>query len=1028
MAAPVGILFNGATLLGAGPHLILADVPSAGESLAILSAVDPDSGDSFSFELLDDAGGLFFLTDNLIRRSAGGVLDPDATAYTLRLRVTDSTGLSFEADAVVNVAALDTIIRRDGTAGDDTLVSAPGQEFFLSTAGNDTIDAGNSDFIVYSGRREDYALVYTPGSDGYGGYGSGDPEPDTVSVTDLRSGGPDGADLIINPSLLRFSDGDVLSSALDIARPALTITGQDLEFDAYVPENEPAGYVIGTLSALGLDPDLALNILSFEVLSFRNVPGFPQTVITTTFFTIDAQQRLVTAAPLDFEEYNLHFARIEFTDDQGALWRDSIRIDILNSADAPTGVLIRRDLPGGGTEPATVAEHANRLSDIEVGRLDFFDQDGAPAGYAITVAPDFASDFYVVGDRLFLRQGALIDFETRPRVTIDLIVQDLALRPDQAVTLTVGFDVTFAPLQGTVGPDGIVGTAGNDVIRGLAGDDQLNGGLGNDTLIGGAGANLLSGGGGNDLLIADQLSFPSTALRWTQQGGSGTNIAGGFVQTIGSVDATVEVELFGDGVAVISNDSIYVETEEPFAPNSLYLTTGGAGPTSSLTVRFSDVAGSAAVSDVVFRLLEVDGITWQDIVTITAFAPDGAAVPVVLASNGQDLINGNIVTGAFGNDDFDSATGSILVRIPGPVHKIVVFYENGRSASQALGISDIHFFTPVGVPGSLLFGEADNDTLIGGAGTDTLDGGTGADSMAGGLGNDHYSVDNPGDVVKEEAGGGIDGVRSSLAAYTLTANMENLTLTGAAAINGTGNILNNLITGNAAANSLTGDAGNDTLNGGGGNDTLVGGAGNDSYLFDTDLALGSDTLNEAGGGSDTLNFAATTTRSIALNLGLATTQVVNANLSLTLGSAATVENVIGGSLADTLTGNSLANSLTGGAGNDTLTGGLGADRFRFATAPNATTNRDVITDFSITQGDTIELENAVFTALPTTGTLDASAFLIGTAATTGSQRILYDSATGVLAYDADGNGATAAIAFATLSTGLALTSSQFMVT
>jgi Ca2+-binding RTX toxin-like protein len=156
--------------------------------------------------------------------------------------------------------------------------------------------------------------------------------------------------------------------------------------------------------------------------------------------------------------------------------------------------------------------------------------------------------------------------------------------------------------------------------------------------------------------------------------------------------------------------------------------------------------------------------------------------------------------------------------------------------------------------------------------------------------------------------------------------------------------------------------------------------------------------------------------------------VVNANLSLTLGSAATFENVIGGGLADTLTGNGLANSLTGGGGNDTLVGGLGADRFRFATALNATTNRDAITDFSLAEGDRIELENAIFTALPTTGPLAASAFRIGTTATDVSQRILYNSATGLLSYDSDGNGATAAIAFATLTPGLALTSTSFSVT
>jgi Ca2+-binding RTX toxin-like protein len=220
----------------------------------------------------------------------------------------------------------------------------------------------------------------------------------------------------------------------------------------------------------------------------------------------------------------------------------------------------------------------------------------------------------------------------------------------------------------------------------------------------------------------------------------------------------------------------------------------------------------------------------------------------------------------------------------------------------------------------------------------------------------------------------------------------------------------------------------DSITGNAANNSLSGGAGNDSYGFDADLALGTDTLNEAGGGIDTLDFSATTTRSIAVNLGLATSQVVNANLSLTLGSATTIENVIGGGLADTLTGNALANSLIGGGGNDTLIGGAGADRFRFDTALNATTNRDVISDFSIAQGDTIELENAVFTALTTTGTLVASAFFIGAAATTATQRILYNNATGSLLYDSDGIGAIGSIAFATLTTGLALNNTSFTIT
>ena len=83
-------------------------------------------------------------------------------------------------------------------------------------------------------------------------------------------------------------------------------------------------------------------------------------------------------------------------------------------------------------------------------------------------------------------------------------------------------------------------------------------------------------------------------------------------------------------------------------------------------------------------------------------------------------------------------------------------------------------------------------------------------------------MDNAGDVVTENAGEGTDTVQSAIS-YTLGANVENLTLTGTATINGTGNALNNILTGNA---------GNNVLDGGAGADTLVGGAGNDTYIVD----------------------------------------------------------------------------------------------------------------------------------------------------------------------------------------------------
>lgn len=126
-----------------------------------------------------------------------------------------------------------------------------------------------------------------------------------------------------------------------------------------------------------------------------------------------------------------------------------------------------------------------------------------------------------------------------------------------------------------------------------------------------------------------------------------------------------------------------------------------------------------------------------------------------------------------------------------------------------------------------LLGMAGNDILYGGAGNDLLNGGLDVDTMYGGAGNDIYIVDNALDVLSESAGGGLDQVRASVS-WVLGANLENLLLTGLAAINGTGNGLNNVLTGNAAANSLAGGAGNDTLFGAAGADTLTGGAGLDA--------------------------------------------------------------------------------------------------------------------------------------------------------------------------------------------------------
>jgi Ca2+-binding RTX toxin-like protein len=393
----------------------------------------------------------------------------------------------------------------------------------------------------------------------------------------------------------------------------------------------------------------------------------------------------------------------------------------------------------------------------------------------------------------------------------------------------------------------------------------------------------------------------------------------------------------------------------------------------------------------------------------------GNALNNVLIGNSGN----NVINGSSGNDNMSGGAGNDTYVVSSALDVVTENADEGidtvqSTISYALGanLENLTLIGAIAINGTgneldnVIIGNGAANALFGGAGNDTLNGSAGNDTMSGGAGNDTYVVSSTLDVVIENLDEGIDLVMSTVN-RTLGANQENLTLIGAGAVNGTGNALDNVITGNGAANTLIGGDGNDLLNGSGGGDVLRGGNGNDTL----DGGLGAD--NMAGGAGDDVYFVggvldvvtelahegidtlrSTTSRTLGAN---------QENLEL-LGAAAL--NGTGNALDNVITGNSAANILNGGLGNDTLAGGLGndtliggtgADRFVLNTAPGAG-NVDTMTDF-VSGQDVIALSATVFTAFA--GQVGNTVGL--------SANLTYNAGTGVLAYDADGAGAGAAV-------------------
>jgi Ca2+-binding RTX toxin-like protein len=335
-----------------------------------------------------------------------------------------------------------------------------------------------------------------------------------------------------------------------------------------------------------------------------------------------------------------------------------------------------------------------------------------------------------------------------------------------------------------------------------------------------------------------------------------------------------------------------------------------------------------------------------------------------------------------------------------------------------------------------IFGLLGNDTLVGFAGADLLDGGLGADRLLGGKGNDTlkgaagidklYGGEGSNDILMPGLDGGlVDGDGGiDILDFTGVAVPVRIDLTSGLGTIGSATLFVReieTVIGGSGADVLSGSFGNDRLSGAGGADTLRGRGGND-YL-------------DGGPGSDTIDFSQSVV-GITVNLGagaqntgegidtlVAIENAIGSPWNDVLTANATGSSLQGGAGDDTVNGRSGADLLSGGAGFDTLTGGGGPDRFVFGVSPLL--GWDTITDFDPAGNDLILLSQAVFSIA--SGTLDASAFVIGAAAGDLDDRIIYNSATGDVVYDANGSDPGGDLKIAQLAPGLTLTNADFVV-
>ena len=662
--------------------------------------------------------------------------------------------------------------------------------------------------------------------------------------------------------------------------------------------------------------------------------------LTTRLFTIggnDGDDLILNTVP-DFETQSSYSIRVRSTDSGGLSTEQVFTIQVIDQPEGSNGndtFTLTYSATNVVVELSSAGVPTTVIGTFDLSQpINLFGQNGTDS---VKIIGTNASDFLSIGSSGLTLNGSSVYFDSIETISIDLgLNEDLFsiesnLTGPTSVTLAGGggndlywFDPA-SPLGNFILNEAAGGidtldfssaTAAISINLALTTNQVVHpnlslklasastfenaiGGGGDDTLRGNSAANRLVGGAGNDSL------FGASGNDWYSF----------------DADSHLGIDLITDTSGVDTLD---------------FSATTTVGVTFSLASTALQVLNShlSLQLSAINAMENVIGSQMADQINGNGLANSiegGGGNDWMLGESGNDSYVFN-ADNAIGTDTINDSAGTDTLQFGATLtHGVQVDLGNG--AMQAVN-SQLSLILTNGMSIENLFGSQANDTLLGNAAVNQIVGNGGNDTIDAGLGNDRYifSTLTPlGTDTLSDAGGtdlfdfssnvtmGVSIDLSTSEVQVVNTNLSLLLLGGLAIENITGSPLDDLLIGHDNAN---------TLIGGGGNDVLKGGGGNDLYLYDTDLALGSDTIEDSSG-LDTLSFAPTTTRGVSVDLGLGVNQVVNSGLSLHFVGPPAIESLIGSSQADVLIGNSLDNTITGGAGNDTLAGASGSDIYLF---------------------------------------------------------------------------------------------------